>query len=316
MRKFLSILLRLLLVGGCLTYVLWDIDFQMLGRILTRYNPWMLLAVLLYSFIEYFPVSFRLRYLTGSPALLDCLKATLFGLGMNNIFPAKLGEAAKAYYLSRKTGHRLGNMLGLVFWERFFDLNMVLLIGLCSVAFIDAKSALIPLVAGVLAMWGAIILLRLVPATADLLLKIVPTTRLKALASDIIGQVRGNVRPGFFLILGLYTVAVWVFYAGLFFLLIRPMAGLNLPFGAILIVFVVSALGMGLPSSPGGLGVFEAAVVLSLGWFGTPKEEALGVALVARFVQFIPTTLAALVIMSSMKISLKDLEKSQEEAGL
>ena len=96
MRKILSILLRVLLVGGCLTYVLWDIDFPNAG---THPGPVQSVDAAgrapVQLVIEYLPVAFRLRYLAGGPKLLDCLKATLLCLGMNNIFPGQAGRSGQ-----------------------------------------------------------------------------------------------------------------------------------------------------------------------------------------------------------------------------
>ena len=89
-------------------------------------------------------------------------------------------------------------------------------------------------------------------------------------------------------------------------------AGLSIPLAAALAVFAIASLGMAVPAAPGGLGVFEAAVVASLGWFDVPRGEALAAALVLHMLQFVPTTLAGVALLSRERLELGMLREAVE----
>ena len=72
---------------------------------------------------------------------------------------------------------------------------------------------------------------------------------------------------------------------------------------------------MAVPSSPGALGVFEAVVVLSLGWFAVGKEAALAAALLMHAGQYVPTTLAAVMILARAHIRPAELRVSRPPPG-
>jgi len=86
----------------------------------------------------------------------------------------------------------------------------------------------------------------------------------------------------------------------------------GLSMGQTLAVFVLSALGMAMPSSPGAVGVFEAAVIFGLGLFGVDKELALAIGLLIHMMQYIPTTVAGLMVLLKSGLSLKTIRHSDQ----
>ena len=112
--------------------------------------------------------------------------------------------------------------------------------------------------------------------------------------------------------LGFGTLLLWCCYAGSTVVLLRDAAGLEIGVAAALAVFAVASLGMAVPAAPGGLGVYEAAMVVSLGWFGVPRGEALAAALVTHMLQFVPTTLAGLAILAREGLSMEAVRQSVE----
>jgi len=142
------------------------------------------------------------------------------------------------------------------------------------------------------------------PALVQRLVDLIPFERLRLLAGELsahLGQPMSRWRTA---AMTAATAAVWVLYALQALLVLYWVAHLPLSLGQALLVFTVSALGMALPSSPGSLGVHEAAVVAALGWLSVPKAEALMAALVTHAVQYIPTTLAAVLILTRTHLRL------------
>ncbi|MGE4296686.1 MAG: lysylphosphatidylglycerol synthase transmembrane domain-containing protein [Desulfovibrionaceae bacterium] len=314
MRKWLSLALRAVLVAGCAAYVAWDLDWAAFGNALLRYDPMLLAAALAMTFPPYVVQGYRLRYLTRHAATFsNCFAAALFCLGVNNILPAKLGEVAKAFYLRHTAGIPLGQGLGMVFWERFFDLNTLLLFGMCSAWGMGYTIAVAPLGAVVGGIWACLVMFRLFPATAAAMERLIPGERLRLLFREVMTQVRESSGWGFFVVLGLYSVVFWAANVLFIYAAVQWVGGAPLTMAQAVTVLVMSGVGMAVPSSPGSLGVFEAAVLLSLSWFGIPKAEALGIGLVLRVLTFTPTTLAALVIMARSGLSLKGIRASDPE---
>ncbi|EPR37602.1 Lysylphosphatidylglycerol synthetase/glycosyltransferase AglD [Desulfovibrio sp. X2] len=299
MRKVLVFLLKLALVAACVLYAVWGADFAALTRAVAGYSPWRVGLIILYMVAILGVPGLRLRYLCGPGlSVYAGAKATALGLGLNNVFPAKLGEVAKAAYLSRHCGFSAAKGLGLVFWERFFDVNLIFCLAAVSLGAASSRLPIWPGLAAVGCAWLVIGALRVWPGLGTALLRLVPFERLRLFASELLHQLGAKLSLGFFARLAVLTILVWATYFLSQYLVLAWLADLPLAPGQILAVFVIGALGMAVPSSPGAIGVFEASIVFGLGLFGVPKGPALAAALVLHMIQVVPTTLCGLLVMA------------------
>ncbi|MHC1790535.1 lysylphosphatidylglycerol synthase transmembrane domain-containing protein [Solidesulfovibrio sp.] len=317
MNRFLSLALRFGLAGGCLTYALWGVDFSRLWPVLAEFSPGFValyaLAVLATTLIP----GLRLRFLVnGRISPLTGLRACLLGLACNNVLPARLGEVAKAGYLRQEASISLGRALEAVFWERFFDLSALLVLGVAVAALLGQGALLYPLLAVVGGGWGFLVLVWVRPRAAQACLRLVPGERLRLFAGEMLGLLKARLCPGFLLRLGLWTGLAWAGYAGAYGLGLCLMAGLPADPTLVLTVFAVVTLGFALPAAPGGMGVFEASAVLALGWFGVDRERAFAVGLALHMLQYIPVTLIGLGVLATSGLSLAKLRQQAEKPGL
>ncbi len=311
-----SLILRLALTGGCLAYALWGVDLAGLGRALGAFRAVPVAVYVAVSLLVVVLPGLRLRYLmAGAVGPLVGVWACLIGLGLNNVLPARLGEMAKALYLRRESGASLGHALEAVFWERFFDVNALLVLGAAVAALLGRGLVLYPLLAFVGGVWCFLLLLRLAPGAAHGLLRFVPMERLRLFAAEMLGLLQSSLRLGFLARLGLWTVAAWCGYLALYGLGLCWMAGLPFDVRLILTVFVVATLGFALPGAPGGMGVFEASMVLALGWFGVDRDRAFAVALAMHLLQYIPVTAVGLWRVGASGMSLRELRGKAGEAA-
>ncbi len=308
MSKHLSLAVRFLLVGGCLTYALWGVDLAGLGRALAEFRPLpVALYVLAVPAIVITP-GLRLRFLmAGTIRPLTGLWACFIGLALNNVLPARLGEMAKALYLRRESGLSLGRGLEAVFWERFFDLNALLVLGAAVAAMLGQGLVLYPLLALVGGVWCFLALLRLRPGAAHALLRLAPGERLRLFAAEMLGLLQANLRLGFLAVLGLWTLAAWAGYVALYALGLCSMAGLPFSWPMVLTAFAVATLGFAIPGAPGGMGVFEASMVLALGWFGVDRDRAFAAALAIHLLQYLPVTVLGLWRVAASGMTLREL---------
>lgn len=305
MRRLASLGLRLGLAGACLAYALWGVDFAALGRALHAFALAGVAATLAAVVLDMACVGLRLRWISGGRAsFVAGFNAGMLGLGLNNLFPAKLGELAKAASLRRDAGVPLGQAMGMVFWERFADLHALIAMALFAAAFHGKRLAVVPLVAVVAGLWVALVVLRLWPGLGPRLVGLLPFARLRALAADTLGHLAERRGVRFFAVLVLATAGAWAMYCAQYFVILWWGAGLDLSFGQVLSVFVFGALGLAVPSSPGGVGVYEAVMVAVLTSLGVDKETALAVGLVYHAVYFLPVTAYALGLLAKSGLSL------------
>lgn len=304
MPKWAGAVLRLGLVGLCLVYVLWGVDPDRMLAAFGRYGALPVLGAVAFNLVIWSVMALRVRGLSrGRAGFVHAFKATLLCQGLNNVMPAKLGEVAKAFYLRAYAGIPLPEGLTLVFWERFSDVNALLLMALGASWSLGLDVAAWPMALVTGGVWACLGLVRLFPATATRLCGLVPGERLCRLATETMGQFQGPVRPGTAGGLVAFTALNWTANAWLFWICLVPIAGLELGPTQALAAFVVTALSFAVPSSPGAVGVFEAACVLALGWFGVAKEEALAAGLLFRVVTTLPQTVAGFGVMAASGLS-------------
>ena len=83
-------------------------------------------------------------------------------------------------------------------------------------------------------------------------------------------------------------------------------AHLDLPLAASWAVLAFMGLGVSLPSSPGFVGVIQAATVVALALFSVPRTEALSFSLIFHAAQYFPVTLFGLVLLLVEQVSLAE----------
>lgn len=308
MKKQLFLALRIALVGGCLTYALWGVDLAGLARALASFRPESVILYTVMLLVIVIAPGLRLRFLMARAiGPLTGVWACLIGLALNNVLPARLGEMAKAFYLRKESGASLGRALEAVFWERFFDLNALLVLGVAVAALMGQGVVLYPLLAVVGGGWCFLALVRLRPGAAQALLRLLPMARLRLFAAEMLGLLQTNLRLGFLTRLGLWTAFTWSAYVALYAVGLCVMAGLPANPAMVLTVFAVATLGFAVPGAPGGMGVYEASMVLALGWFGVDRDRAFAVALAMHLLQYVPVTILGLWRVAASGMSLREL---------
>ena len=312
----MKILLRIVLVVACLFYAFWKVDLSRLGLVFSEFNLGLVISAQAYMLAILALPALRINFLSRKQAgLSHSFKTVMLGLGINNILPARLGELAKGIYLRKEVGIPLSRGLNIVFWERFSDLNAVLLLALINAVFFVQESLVtLTLLGSVAGMWCLLILHKKWPERTNKLLGMIPLKSMTTFVSQFLSQVREHFQPRFLLSLSFYTVSVWIFFVSMPYLVLWGIADMDLSFGQILTVVVVSSLGMALPSSPGAIGVYEASIVAPLTHFGINKEEALAAAIVLHMIQYIPTTLGALFIMAKTGFRFEAVKHFGESA--
>jgi uncharacterized membrane protein YbhN (UPF0104 family) len=101
----------------------------------------------------------------------------------------------------------------------------------------------------------------------------------------------------------IWSVVIWLFIVFSFWTAFRA-ASLDLPLLAATTVIAFVGLGVSIPSSPGFIGIIQAATVLALSFFGVPRADALSFSLLLHASQFVPVTVWGLALLVVEHVSL------------
>jgi glycosyltransferase 2 family protein len=221
------------------------------------------------------------------------------GYFINNIFPFRLGDVARAFFLSRTTPLRFWQIIPTIVIERSLDLLIVVCIFLAT----------LPFVVGIEDAQGKAILAGVVVAVALFTLVLIAYQQRRVLAvyrrlhvrlpflkrfdSPMEAFLQGLTiftQPVRFLKMISWQLIAWILtilHYHLMLLMFIPDAKI---FWA---TFGVSTVGLGVavPSAPGGLGVIEAIVVFVWGLFAVNQSKALAYALLLRAANLFTTAI-------------------------
>lgn len=304
----LNFLFRISIVAACIIFFLLQVDLRSFYRELVRLPLFPLLVMELIFLCCLLPLGQRLKYLlNGSVSLKQSFEAVLFCQGINAMAPTRLGEIAKAIYLHREGGMTMSRAVEAIFWERWTDVNFLLLT-LCLVVVLFGVPAGLPiLLAVVCVVWGGVFVIKARPAWGRRIIGLLPPGKVHGFFEE--GLELLIVRMSSFPFAGLVLLTALGWICGLVFngLVLNWAIGLDLTMLQVLAVFAAGVVGVAIPGAPGGLGVYEAAVMGALLWAGVPEGQALASALVLHLLQLLPTAVGALILMSVKRLRFVDL---------
>lgn len=246
--------------------------------------------------------------------------ATIIGFMANNILPMRLGELVRAYSLGKSAGVSKSSAFATIVVERAFDLLAILLfLGLALLRYSFAPWVALT---GYVAL-GICVLLFLVMAL--LRWKREATLRLFVSLTGFLPSALGAKLQGYMqrFLDGLEILArghrlVWVtvlslatwLAMGVGFYVTGMALDLGLPPDASIVLVVVCALAVMLPSGPGFVGTFEMGARYGLMLFGVDENVAISYALFYHAVTYVSVTLLGLYYLWRENFSLR---KAMEE---
>lgn len=223
----------------------------------------------------------------------DAYALTVVGYMGNNVLPARSGELLRVLLLGERSTARRREILGTIIAERFLDLvTIVVLFSVLTGADVAGTPlGLAPLVVVAGVVLAGVTMLALLKGFrrrgrlerfAVLLRPFAHATRV------LIGPIGA--------LLAAMTVVLWMLEASTFWLVGDS---LNLGFTPVEALFLVVLIAFvsTIPSGPGYIGTFEAAVVFGLHALGIEGGQALAFALMIRFLLYVPITFAGLALM-------------------
>lgn len=238
----------------------------------------------------------------------------------NNLLPLRAGEVLRAYAASKLAPVRVSTGLASVAVERVFDALTVVamfVVALLSAGFsVDqeigglrvADVARRTAIVAALGLAAATTVLTWPQLAERLIRRVVPWSGLSARLVTLLHGVREGIAalrsPARLAALVLWCVGIWIVNA-LSFQVLFPAFGIDTGWTGPYVVQGVIVLFIAVPSMPGFIGVFEAAIVVALALYGVPQDAALACALTYHAINFLPITLIGLWSAARTHIGLR-----------
>lgn len=318
-RRFGTGLIGLLVSAAAIAVLVTVIDVRETAETLARTNLWWVAATMLLVPGQIVLRTLRWRLLLplradgARPSVGRVMPVLLIGYLANLILPARLGEPARAYLLSRREGIGFPRVLGSVLLERVIDLA-----SLAFVAVFAALQARAPewIVRGmaIVAIVGIAIVAILVASgivhVVGLLARIFGQRagRMRAAIDHAISFGEGANGGGWgplALAVALSTLT-WAFVAGTYWIAAQSL-GINIRISESMLVAAVATLGTAIPSAPANIGTFEVATVVVLTALGVEAYEALAMALLTHAIVTVPFAIVGAASVAQLSISVADI---------
>jgi glycosyltransferase 2 family protein len=252
-------------------------------------------------------------------------RATTIGMMVNNVIPARAGEIARAYAVSREERDvRFPAAIASLAIDRVLD--AILIIILLIVAMVDPGFPRDTLIAGQPVRTYAYIATAVAAAALVMLFllalfpqqfvgvfervvsKVAPhfVERLSRLLHSFADGLAVLRRPKLMLHVFFWTTVHWLISALAFWIGMKAV-GINAPYTAALFVQSLIAIGVAAPAAPGFFGIFEFFGTEGLAIYGVPRDLAVSWAIGFHLLSFIPITIIGAFYFTRLGLSFRDV---------
>lgn len=255
--------------------------------------------------------------------------AVAVGFMANNLLPARMGEFARAFALSRLEPVPVGGAFASLVVERFLDGLAILTLFFLALAapsfpwdHASGSLSLGGVIRGVSLLLGGLlafmVLLLVFPRPlvrgAETLARRLPGRRTPTLVVETLEAFLSGLgvlrRPRLLALSLLWSLAVWGWHSLAFWTGFRAF-GIHVGWDAALFTNALVAFAVGVPSAPGFFGTFHWGVKLALGVYGVSAPATLAFAFGFHLGGFIPVTLLGLHYLGRMGLSLREVRSSE-----
>ena len=227
----------------------------------------------------------------GHPSGGDTLGLTTVGYAVNNVLPARAGDAVRAVLMAARAGTSIRTVVGTLLAERILDVAVLVtifvIVGYGLLGHVGAGKVEVVL--------GLLLFLAALAALAWTFARRSPRVIAFAapLASATLGLRRAHHGPR---MLGL-TLVIWAIETGVWMSTAAAIGfGMN-PIEGLYIVALASVFSM-IPSGPAYAGTQDAAAIVGLKALGATGGQAVAYIVMLRFVIVVPITLIGLILVA------------------
>jgi hypothetical protein len=325
-RTHLNLFLGLILSAGALYLSLRKIDFPALGAALRSADYLFLLPALIAQTACFFLKGTAWRYLLlpakKNISPLSTTAVLIIGLMINDLFPAKMGELARAYLIGEKEKLPKSLCLSTILVEHLLDILVLLGFLLILLPWVSLPPWL--QTGGILIGFSALIFILALFFLMRREEKF--QNGIHRLAGFLPGKIQEKIRgltrnmiQGLRVVTGRYLLYSLALLGGMWSLvslmayLVMAAFGLFLPIQAAVMVTVFSAFSKIIPSAPGAIGTLHYLVFLVVGSFGVDKETALAYAIVWHALAFFVEVLLGTALLLAGHLSLTRIARQTKE---
>ncbi len=231
--------------------------------------------------------------------------------------PARLGELARPYLITKKSSLKMSSALGTIIVERILDCLTVLVIAVVVLFFIPLPpwlvraSVLFLLVT--LALLAIVILMILKQETSLRILGILSgklparyAERLNRLVRHFLQGFRIMINPALLATVTGLSILIWLIDVLVIYLLLLAF-GFKLPVAAAFVLMIILIIGIAIPTAPGFIGNWHYFCILGLSLFGVSKTDALTFAIVYHALSIGIVVVIGLAFLPFNRFSFADL---------
>ncbi len=255
----------------------------------------------------------------GKVDQLSLFSVTSVGFLAIIAIPARLGELARPYLITKKSRIPMSSALGTIFVERVLDSLTVLIIAVLALFFtplppwLIRSSVLFLLVTLGLA---AVMILMIVRREATLRILTPLIGKLPARYAGAVNRLIDHFIEGFRIVADpallfsatLLSIVIWLVDVVAIYLLFLAF-GLHLPVAAAFVLMIILIIGIAIPTAPGFIGNWHYFCILGLGLFGIPKTDALTFAIIYHALSIGIVILLGLIFLPFNRFSVSDFRR-------
>lgn len=315
-----------------LWWVLREVDLVLVLTEVRGANFWLLGLAVTIATVTFFLRALRWKHILApihpGTSLRSRFAAVNIGFMANNLLPARIGEFARAYALSRLEPVPVSGAFASLFVERFLDglaIVILMFVAMASPGFPSelpagdvSLAAVIRVVVGILGGLLAFMLLLLffprpVLGVAEFLARRLPEKMgrllLGALNSFVDG-LRLLQNPRLLTLAMGWSFVVWTWQSLAFWVAFRAF-GIQVGYDAALFVNAIVGFWVGFPAAPGFFGTFHAGAKMGLAVYGVAAAPTLAFAFGFHLGGFFPVTFIGLYYAWRMGLSLQEMKKGE-----
>ena len=317
-----------------MAFALRDIELRAVVREFARADLVLLIGVSVPAYLLVVWLrALRWRHLTDPIQVMPraaLFRAVAVGFMANNVFPLRMGEFVRSWYLGRECGVSPASVFGTVILERVIDTTMVISLALTMVSLVGVDEGgtwqrgllwLLPVVAIPL---GGLVWLRVAPGPALAFVQVVTrplSDRFQELLlrqldrfTEGLGALRGGIHLFW---IGFHTLSIWLVASTI--PMIAGFVALDIDFGSAWETLIagwmtLAAVGIAvaLPSAPGFFGLYHSACRLVLERFGLAPELAVAVGTLLHAMFWVTLTGLGFAVLRIRHTPLEELDRAAE----
>jgi uncharacterized protein (TIRG00374 family) len=298
------------------------IDFQGVADGFRTIHYGYVIPALVLLFLMQVLRSFRWGLILSPLANIDQLSlfsVTSVGFLAIVAIPARLGELARPYLITKKSDLKMSSALGTIIVERVLDSLTVLVIAVFVLLFTPLPPWLVR--ASVLFLLATlalltVITLMIIKREASLrvlapLIRKLPARfaeRLNRLILHFIDGFRIMVDPALLISVTGLSLFIWLIDVLAIYLLFLAV-GFQLPVTAAFVLMIILIIGIAIPTAPGFIGNWHYFCILGLSLFDVPRTEALTFAVIYHAISIGLVVVLGIAFLPFNRFSVADLRQ-------